>query len=336
MNGTDLRAISPLLATGLTAIVVLLAIAARRRHSLALGLTLSGLAAAFVAALRAKGITVSGSAAGQTGFSAPGTLLYTHHSSDLAREGNPLRLDIACIPLLKVSHNVMADLLCRHLGWKLGGSDSYSAGTAQTLRWLNDTAGISTNGIVMNDGSGLSRGNRFSARQCVALVRYLLAAYPTWGTGLPTGCRDGTIRHRFCGTDGEDQIHAKTGSLRTSIALSGYLVNPYDHQRYLFSFIANRPNIDQAATRQAIDDAVVLFGAPTLVRPEVTLASDSVAFTWAASVGRRYRVQFKDSLSDPKWKTLGSDITATSSTALTADTSLGTARQRFYRLLLVN
>jgi len=58
-------------------------------------------AAAFVAALRANGITVSGSAAGQTGFSAPGTLFYTHHSADLAREGNPLRLDIACIPLLR-------------------------------------------------------------------------------------------------------------------------------------------------------------------------------------------------------------------------------------------
>ena len=293
-------------------------------------------AAAFVAALRANGITVSGSAAGQTGFSAPGTLFYTHHSADLAREGNPLRLDIACIPLLKVSHNVMADLLCRHLGWKFGGSDSYSAGAAQILRWLNDAAGLSTNGMVMNDGSGLSRGNRFSARQCVALVRYLLAAYPTWETGLPIGCRDGTIRRRFCGTDGESQVHAKTGSLRISIALSGYLINAYDHQRYLFSFIANRPNIDQAGTRQAIDHAVVLFGAPKLVRPEVSMTSNTVTFTWAASPGQKYRVQFKNSLSDAQWQTLGSDVTATNTRAITSDPSLGTAAQRFYRLLLVN
>ena len=77
-------------------------------------------AAAFLLALQAQGITVSGSAAGQTGFTAPGTLLYTHLSSDLTYGGKPLRLDIACIPLLKVSHNVMADRLCRHLGWKLG------------------------------------------------------------------------------------------------------------------------------------------------------------------------------------------------------------------------
>jgi len=53
----------------------------------------------------------------------------------------------------------MADLLCRHLGWKLGGSDSCSAGTTAVLCWLDQTAGIRTNDIVMNDGSGLSRGN---------------------------------------------------------------------------------------------------------------------------------------------------------------------------------
>jgi D-alanyl-D-alanine carboxypeptidase len=293
-------------------------------------------AAAFLAALRAKGITVSGSAAGQTGLTAPGTLFHTHHSTELTYEGSPLRLDVACIPLLKVSHNVMADLLCRHLGWKLAGSDSYSAGTAQVLHWLSASAGVSTNGMVMNDGSGLSRGNRFSPRQCVALVRYLLAAYPSWETGLPIGCRDGTIRRRFCGTEGANQVHAKTGSLRIAIALSGYLINPYDQQRYLFSFLANRPSIDQAATRQAMDDAVVLFAAPTLVRPEVSLMNGAATFTWTTSVGKKYRLQFKDSLSDSQWQTLGSDITATAATVSTADAGLGVSPQRFYRLIAAN
>ena len=114
-------------------------------------------AAAFIAALRACGIVVSGTNVGQTGFTAPGTLLYTHHSSDLAYQGKPLSLSTTCIPLLKVSHNVMADLLCRHLGWKLGAEDSYSAGAPKVLDWLDHMAGIRTNGIVMNDGSGLSR-----------------------------------------------------------------------------------------------------------------------------------------------------------------------------------
>ena len=286
--------------------------------------------------MQKTGIAVSGSAAGQEGFTAPGAPFYTHHSTDLTYHGQPLSLGIACVPLLKVSHNVMADLLCRHLGWKLAGSDTYAAGTAQILRWLNDVAGISTNTIVMNDGSGLSRANRFSARQCVALVRYQTKAYPTWAPGLPVGCRDGTIRRRFCGTDAEEQVHAKTGSLRTSIALSGYLINPYDQQRCLFSFIANRSSIDQTATRQAIDEAVVLFAAPKLLQPQVTMTEGAVLFNWDASAGQKYRIQFKQSPADAQWQTLGADITATGTTVSVRDASLGAAAQRFYRLFRVN
>ena len=294
-------------------------------------------AAAFMAALRARGIVVSGGAVGQTGFTAPGTLLYTHHSSDLAYQGRPLRLGVACIPLLKVSHNVMADLLCRHLGWKLDADDSYSAGATQVLGWLDHAAVLRTNGMVMNDGSGLSRGNRFSARQCIALTRYMLAAYPAWEEGLPIGCVDGTIRRRFCGTDGEKEVHAKTGSLRTAISLSGYVNNLHDDQRYLFSLIANRTNIDQAATRRAIDNSVVVFGGPfRLVQPQVSWTTNTVAFTWEASPGRSYRVQFKSTLSDPAWQTLGADVTATNTRAAKLDSMPSGIRQRFYRVLWVN
>jgi D-alanyl-D-alanine carboxypeptidase len=290
-------------------------------------------AAAFIAALRAQGIIVSGSAEGQTGFTAPGTLLYTHHSSDLTYQGRPLRLGVACIPLLKVSHNVMADLLCRHLGWKLGADDSYSAGTAQVLGWLSQVPSLHTNGMVMNDGSGLSRGNRFSARQCIAITRYMRAAFPVWDEGLPIGCVDGTIRRRFCGTDGANEVHAKTGSLRTSIALSGYVNNQHDDQRYLFSFIANQTNIDQTATRQAIDDAVVLFSGPfRVVQPQVSWTGGTVGFSWPAIPGHRYRVQFKRTLSDPDWQTLGPDITAENQTASASDSGLGGMPQRFYRI----
>src|SRR5262249_15591985 len=123
---------------------------------------------AFVAALQAQGISVSGGAFGRSGFSPPGTLLYTYYSTNLTFSSKPLRLDIACYPMLKVSHNVMADALCRHLGYKLGGTDSFAAGATQVLRWLKNTAGVNTNAIVMNDGSGLSHGNRFSARQTIS------------------------------------------------------------------------------------------------------------------------------------------------------------------------
>jgi D-alanyl-D-alanine carboxypeptidase len=294
-------------------------------------------AAAFRVALRGTGIVVSGDALGQAGFSAPGTLLYTHRSSDLNYRDRPLKLDVACIPLLKVSHNVMADLLCRHIGWKLSGSDSYSAGASQVLAWLERVAGIRTNTIVLNDGSGLSRGNRVSARQCVDLTRYMLSAFPSWHEGLPIGCVDGTIRSRFCGTDGEKEVHAKTGSLRISIALSGYLHNQYDGQRYLFSFLSNRTNIDQTATRNVIDNAVARVCGPfRMLQPEVTWAKDQVAFRWPTTPGCVYRIEFKDRLSEPEWHVLGTEITATANSVARAAPMPSAMEQRFYRVLWVN
>lgn len=245
-------------------------------------------AMAFVAALNARGITVSGSALGQTGFTPPGALMYTYYSTNNTYGGKPLRLDVACVPLLKVSHNVMADVLLRHIGWKLSGTDSYTAGRNKVVPWLKTVAGLDTNGIVMNDGSGLSHGNRFSARQTVALTRYMLTAFPSWDDGLPIGCVDGTIGSRFCGTDGSGTVRAKTGSLSISIALSGYIDNPNDNQRYLFSFIGNDSGgIDQTATRDAIDDAVVLYGSrrvplsPELTRVRSVLNGTALQLTWS-------------------------------------------------------
>jgi D-alanyl-D-alanine carboxypeptidase len=198
-------------------------------------------AGAILGALQAQGISVSGSALGQIGFHPSGSLFYTHKSSDLTYGGKPLTLDVACIPLAKVSHNVMADELLRHLGYKLNDVDSFDAGSALVFDWLQNIAGISTNGMVMSDGSGLSHGNRFSAQQINRLMRYMLGAFPGWPAIFPIGCGDGTLNSRFCNTDGANRVHAKTGSLSDTISLSGYIDNKYSGRRFIFSFIRGRP-----------------------------------------------------------------------------------------------
>jgi len=291
----------------------------------------------FVAALAAQGIAVAGVPAGVTGFTPPGTLLHTYYSTNNTYGGKPLRLDIACIPLLKVSHNAMSDVLLRHLGWKLAGTDSYTAGRNQVLPWLRNAAGLNTNGIVMNDGSGLSWNNRFSARQTIDLTRYMLAAFPTWDDGLPIGCTDGTIGSRFCGTDGSGTVHAKTGSLSISIALSGYIDNPYDRQRYLFSFISNNSGgIDQASTRQAIDDCVVLLGArggplsPELLFVRNTGSGLTLAWSNDDFVRTGYRIYASaDGLA------FGPPANVSSATHSYAENGLPAGTQRYYKVSVV-
>lgn len=289
----------------------------------------------FLAALNAQGITVSGSALGQTGFSPPGSLFYTYYSTNNTYGGKPLRLDVACLRLLKPSHNVMADGLLRHLGWKLGTGDTFAAGAAKVVPWLKNVAGLTTNGIVMNDGSGLSHGNRFSARQTVALTRYMLAAFPSWDDGLPIGCVDGTISGRFCGPDGSGTVHAKTGSLSISIALSGYIDNPYDNQRYLFSFIGNKTAIDQTATRDAMDAAVVLFGArgvplsPRLHQVASQSNGTSLQLTWSDEGFIRTGYRIYSSLDGLRF---GAPIDVASNVQTYIDSSLTPGAKKFYKV----
>ncbi len=296
-------------------------------------------ATAFKAALQAQGIAVSGSAQGQTGFTIPtSTLMYTYQSTNLTYGGKPLRLDVACIPLMKVSHNVMADLLLRHIGYKLSSSDTFSAGRNKLLGWMKDTAGISTNGIAMFDGSGLSHSDSFSAQQTISMIRYMLGAFPTWKTTLPIGCTDGTIGGRFCGTDGDGQVHAKTGSLSISIALSGYIDNQYDNCRYLFSFISNDSGgIDQTSTRDAIDDCVVLFGArgvPT--SPQIlsvtNRANGTLRVTWSDEgfVHTGYRVY-----ASADGITFGAPVDLGAAAQTYTESGLSPGMKRYYRVSVV-
>ncbi len=225
-------------------------------------------ATALVAALQAQGITVTGKGLGQTGFHPPGKLLYTYQSTNLTYHGSPLTLDVACIAMGKVSHNVMADLLLRHIGYERNGTDSYEAGQKQVLKWFSSKVKLKTGDMVMKDGSGLSRDDRFSAREIVTIVRYMLNHYASWSTILPIGGVDGTIDTRFRGTDASGNVHAKTGTLSISIDLSGYVDNPHNHNRYLFSFLSNNTTtnrINSRATRKALDDAVNVMAAPSVL-----------------------------------------------------------------------
>jgi D-alanyl-D-alanine carboxypeptidase len=292
----------------------------------------------FVNALSAQGITVSSAGLGQTGFSPPGTLLYTYYSTNLTFNGSPLRLTVASIPMLKESHNVMADALCRHLGYKLGGTDSFAAGGLQVLRWMNNIAGTPTNGIVMNDGSGLSHGNRFTARQTVSLIRYMMTNFPSWGVCLPISCSDGTISGRMCGTDSTGQVHAKTGSLSISIALSGYASNKFDGQVYLFSFIANKTSIDQTATRTAMDNSALLFtGRGVPISPELTRVisqpngtSLKVAWSDERFVRTGYRLY-----SSTDGINFGAPISLASNVQSYIDSGLGAGTKKYYKVSVV-
>lgn len=66
-----------------------------------------------------------------------------------------------------------------------------------------------------------------------------------------------------------------------------------------------------------------------------TLASNRMTLTWQAEADETYRVQYKTNLPDTAWTTLPGDVLARDTTATKTDTTLGNAKQRYYRVLLL-
>ncbi len=229
-------------------------------------------ATTFRTSLTQAGITVSGSGIGRTGFNAPGTLFHTHLSTDLLYDNEetahafldemPLTLAAANIEINRVSHNAMADGLLFHIGYKVSGVSTLAAGADAVRDWLENTAGIDTGDIVIGDGSGLARGtnppgNEYSAQFFIDLLRYMTANHPGYDTTLAISCEDGTIGGRLCNAGMAGRVHAKTGTLFTTIALSGYMDHPTSGERIFFSFLANNSGgISSSATRANMDAAL--------------------------------------------------------------------------------
>ncbi len=55
---------------------------------------------------------------------------------------------------------------------------------------------------------------------------------------LPIAGKDGTLRNRMIGTEAENNVHAKTGTLNSVSALSGYAVSR-DSELLIFYIVMN-------------------------------------------------------------------------------------------------
>jgi len=144
-------------------------------------------------------------------------------------------------------------------------SDNFYAETLLTLegghKTVNATsaaAGV-TDTSSATDGSGLSYDDRQTARGEVTLLNYAQAspAVDDLMHALPLGCRRGTLKHRFCHTEGAGHVWAKTGTLTHSSALAGYTTDARG-RRVTFSVICGHVRSITSAQR-AIDRAVLVL-----------------------------------------------------------------------------
>lgn len=192
-------------------------------------------ASQFLAALQAAGIVVEGGTGTSAELEPPdgGVTLTTWASPPLSA---------AAVHVNGPSHNEFADILLRHFGWHTAGVSTYEAGGMQMRDWMMSLP-TSVRGVVWNDGSGLSHGNRVSPRNIVDLVRWATTAVPgeAWLRSLAIAGVRGTIGSRMTGPDTWGRVFGKTGTLPSIgvVSLSGVLYHAYDGRRYAFAILFN-------------------------------------------------------------------------------------------------
>lgn len=204
-------------------------------------------AQAFAEQLAAAGVVVSPGVERAKGL--PTKVLATAESATVSEQ-----VDL----MLETSDNFLAEALGRMTAAASGKETTYDAATAAVRQRLGEL-GIATDSMQLADVSGLALENEVSARQFAEVVRAITSgpdpALRSALDGFPVAGLTGTLNDRYGDAStagGAGLVRAKTGTLNTVIALSGYVVDA-DGRLLVFSFIGNGLDPGAAGNKVAMD-----------------------------------------------------------------------------------
>jgi D-alanyl-D-alanine carboxypeptidase/D-alanyl-D-alanine-endopeptidase (penicillin-binding protein 4) len=152
----------------------------------------------------------------------------------------------------KWSNNLMArQLLLSISAEKLGAPATEANGALLVSQWLK-TLGLNFNELVIDNGSGLSRIERISAKHMGQLLvnAYFSPVMPELMSSLPILAVDGTLLKRMQDSGLQGRAHLKTGSINGVSTVAGYMLGSRG-QRYVIVFMVNDAKV--ALTKPAQD-----------------------------------------------------------------------------------
>ena len=142
--------------------------------------------------------------------------------------------------MLEESSNFDAEQCLRVYGAESVASGSLAGGREALHSGVKALVGRVPEGVVIADGSGLSRENRLTPGLLVVAMYELdqLGLGAVMIDSLPISGRTGTLSKRFLGSDLVGKVRAKTGWIRGASSLSG-VVESDDGSRRWFSILMN-------------------------------------------------------------------------------------------------
>jgi D-alanyl-D-alanine carboxypeptidase/D-alanyl-D-alanine-endopeptidase (penicillin-binding protein 4) len=207
-------------------------------------------------ALVANGIDVRGAAVDIDDITAnPSPPIDTH---PLLHRSPPI--STLAVRLMKDSQNQYAETFLKWLSTPAANTGPLTAfGARAAYQEIFDRWGVHAGGMIVRDGSGLSRYDFVTAEALVTVLEHVYKDDKLRGpfeASLPVAGRDGTLTNRFKGTAAEGNVRAKTGSMTGVRTLSGYLTTA-NSEPVVFAILANNFETPADVVNRATD-AIVL------------------------------------------------------------------------------
>jgi len=227
----------------------------------------------FRSLLLEMGITVKGNTLISQQM-AEGYWLYTHISPPLS---------VILKELNTYSNNFMAEQIIKTIALKeMGAPASHEQGVELVKQFLQQ-ANINTDGMVLTDGSGLSRKDRFTVKGMTDLMRYMAQRFdigPDFFTAMRVMGASGAPSKRLKRSPAKGFIRGKTGTLNGVSTLVGYVASQQG-ELYSYAFFLNQNRCGYRGADQLEDKIIktVYYGdkAPPATAPLVKILGASGA-----------------------------------------------------------
>ncbi|MFT7722744.1 MAG: D-alanyl-D-alanine carboxypeptidase/D-alanyl-D-alanine-endopeptidase [Roseateles sp.] len=172
-----------------------------------------------------------------------------------AHRGRPLAEVLRGV--MKSSDNALSRLIYLQLGAQAAqpGEATLAASERVVRAWFA-AHGLDDRGLVLDNGSGLSRRERISPAQLAALLRagQAGAQAPELLAALPMAGLDGTLSRRLKDGPAAGRARLKTGTLRDAVGLAGFVPDAAGRP-WVFVALLNHP--EAARKGRPVLDALV-------------------------------------------------------------------------------
>jgi D-alanyl-D-alanine carboxypeptidase/D-alanyl-D-alanine-endopeptidase (penicillin-binding protein 4) len=157
----------------------------------------------------------------------------------------------------KRSNNVMTRVLLLTLGAESGRRPATVSGSVQVAQDVLARQGLPMKGMVLDNGSGLSRNGVVSADSLAQMLQkaWMSPVMPEYVSSLAILGTDGTTRNRLRDPTTKSMAHLKTGGLRDVRSVAGYVWSS-SGKRYI---VVSMVNHERAHDARSFENALIAW-----------------------------------------------------------------------------